>query len=80
MSKEQLFWMAIIVTLNIAAYLVGKHEGSITAYHTMATVLDNIAPNEMDIIRKKLNDIDPLEYAFSVIRRDAANKEKSNNE
>ena len=80
MNKEQLFWMAIIIVLNIAAYLVDKHEGSINAYHTMATLLDDIAPNEMDIIRKKLNDIDPLEYALGVTRKDAANKEKSNNE
>lgn len=80
MSKEQLFWMAVIVVLNIIAYLVGKHEGSITAYHTMATVLNEIAPNEMDIIRKKIDDIDPIEYAFGVMRKDAANKEKSNNE
>lgn len=74
MSKEQLFWMAIIIVLNIAAYLVGKREGSINAYHTMATLLDDIAPNEMDIIRKKLNDIDPIEYALGVTRRDAANR------
>lgn len=80
MSKEQLFWMAVIVVLNIIAYLVGKHEGSITAYHTMATIFDDIAPNEMDAIRKKLDNIDPMEYAFGVIRRDAANKEKSKNE
>ena len=80
MNKEQLFWMAIIIVLNIAAYLVGKHEGSINAYHTMATLLDDIAPNEMDIIRKKIDNIDPYEYAFGVIRRDVANKEKSNNE
>lgn len=80
MSKEQLFWMAVIVVLNIIAYLVGKHEGNINAYHTMVTLLDDIAPNEMDIIRKKLDNIDPMEYAFGVIRRDAADKEKSNNE
>lgn len=80
MSKEQLFWMAVIVVLNIIAYLVGKHEGSITAYHTMASIFNDIAPKEMDIIRKKLDSIDPHEYAFGVIRKDAANKEKSNNE
>lgn len=79
MSKEQLFWMAVIVVLNIIEYLVGKHEGSITAYRVMVTVLDDIAPNEMDIIRKKLDSIDPLEYALGVKRKDAANKEKSNN-
>lgn len=80
MNKEQLFWMAVIVVLNIVAYLVGKHEGRITAYHTMATIFDDIAPNEMDIIRKKLDDIDPLEYALGVTRKDAANKEESKNE
>ena len=80
MSKEQLFWMAVIVVLNIIAYLVGKHEGSITAYQTMATIFDDIAPNEMDIIRKKFDSIDPIEYALGVTRKDSANKEKSNNE
>lgn len=80
MKLEQFFWITIIVLLNIAAYLAGKHEGSITAYQTMATIFDDIAPNEMDIIRKKLDSIDPLEYALVVTRKDAANKEKSNNE
>ena len=80
MNSEQVFWMAIIIVLNFAAYLVGKHEGSIDAYNTMATLFDDIAPDEMDIIRKKLDNIDPMEYAFGIIRRDAANKEKSNNE
>ena len=46
----------------------------------MATLLDDIAPNEMEIIRKKLDNIDPIEYALGVTRRDAANRERSNNE
>ena len=69
MNKEQLFWMAIIIVLNIAAYLVGKHEGSINAYHTMATLLDDIAPNETDAIIEKVNRIDPFRFAKECAER-----------
>lgn len=80
MSKEQLFWMAVIVVLNIIAYLVGRHDGKQYGRKNTIAILFEIAPNEMDAIRKKIDNIDPMEYAFGVIRRDAANKEKSNNE
>lgn len=81
MNNEQLFWLVCIVLLNIAAYLVGKHEGKNNGYQTTITLLSAIAPEEMAIIRKKMDQVDPVKFAFDYIaksRMEKNNVEKRN--
>ena len=69
MNKEQLFWMAIIIVLNIAAYLVGRHDGKKKGYDTMLMVFKAVAPNETDAIIEKVNRIDPFRFAKECAER-----------
>lgn len=67
--------------LNIAAYLVGKHEGKNDGYQTTITLLSAIAPEEMAIIRKKMDQLDPVKFTFDYIaksRMEKDNAEKRN--
>lgn len=70
LSGEQLFWMVVIVLLNIAAYLVGRHDGKRKGYDTTITLLGAIAPEEMAIIREKINKIDPVKFALEMMMKD----------
>lgn len=67
MSKEQIFWVAVIIILNFAAYLIGKHEGRLLERKMMTIILNAVAPCEMDAAMDKLNKCDPVELALRVM-------------
>lgn len=69
MNNEQLFWLICIVLLNIAAYLVGKHDGKNKGYQTTITLLGAIAPEEMAIIKEKMNKLDPVRFAIEYVQK-----------
>lgn len=69
MNKEQLFWLICIVLLNIAAYLVGRYDGKNKGYQTTITLLDVIAPEEMAIIKEKINKVDPVRFAIEYVHK-----------
>ena len=75
MSKEQFFWITIIVLLNIAAYLVGKHDGTRYGRENTIEILTLVAPNEMKLIEKKFDEIDPFKLALDSIKQARAEKE-----
>jgi hypothetical protein len=75
MNKEQFFWITIIVLLNIAAYLVGKHEGTRYGRENTIEILKLVAPNEMKLIEKKFDEIDPFKLALDSIKQVRAEKE-----
>lgn len=69
MNNEQLFWLICIVLLNIAAYWVGRHDGKNKGYQTTITLLGAIAPEEMAIIKEKMNKIDPVRFAIEHVQK-----------
>ena len=75
LSGEQLFWMICIVLLNIAAYLVGRHDGKNKGYQTTITLLSAIAPEEMAIIRKKMEQLDPVRFAIDYVAKSRMEKD-----
>lgn len=79
MNNEQLFWLAVVVILNIAAYLVGRHDGKNKGYQTTITLLSVIAPEEMAIIREKMNQVDPVKFAFDYIAKSRMEKDNAEN-
>lgn len=74
MNKEQIFWMAVIVLLNIAAYLVGKHEGTRHGRENTIEILTLVAPNEMKLIKQRFDEIDPIQWALDSIKQARAEK------
>ena len=74
MNNEQIFWLAVIVILNIAAYLVGRHDGKNKGYQTTITLLGAIAPEEMAIIRKKMDQLDPVKFAIDYVAKSRMEK------
>lgn len=72
MNNEQLFWMSVIVLLNIAAYLVGRHDGKNKGYQTTITLLGAIAPEEMKVIREKIEKVDPVKFALEWVKKERA--------
>ena len=75
MNNEQLFWIAAIVILNIAAYLVGKHDGTRYGRENTIEILKLVAPNEMKLIEKRFDEIDPIKWALDSIKQARAEKE-----
>ena len=69
MNNEQLFWLICIVLLNIAAYWVGRRDGKNKGYQTTITLLSAVAPDEMKIIKEKMNKIDPWQFAFEYVQK-----------
>ena len=69
MNNEQIFWLAVIVILNIAAYLVGRHDGKNKGYQTTITLLSAIAPEEMAIIKEKMSKLDPVRFAIEYVQQ-----------
>ena len=80
MSKEQLFWMAVIVVLNIIAYLVGRHDGKRYDRENTIAILFAIAPDEMAAIREKMDKLNPFEFALNQIQKANTNKEKADHD
>lgn len=74
MNNEQLFWLICIVLLNIVAYWVGRHDGKNKGYQTTITLLGAIAPEEMAIIKEKMNKIDPVQFAFDYFAKSRMEK------
>lgn len=69
MNKEQIFWLICIVLLNIAAYMVGRHDGKNKGYQTTITLLGIIAPEEMSIIKEKMSKLDPVRFAIKYVNK-----------
>ena len=74
MNQEKLFWITIIVLLNVVAYLVGKHEGTRHGRENTIEILTLVAPNEMKLIEKKFDEIDPIQWALDSVKQARAEK------
>lgn len=72
MNKEQLFWLVCIVLLNIIAYLIGRHDGKNKGYQTTIALLGAIAPEEIKIIREKIEKVDPVKFALEWVKKERA--------
>ena len=79
MNNEQLFWLICIVLLNIVAYWVGRHDGKNKGYQTTITLLGAIAPEEMAIIRKKMEQLDPVKFALDYVAKSRMEKDNAEN-
>lgn len=80
MNKEQIFWTVCIVLFNIAAYLVGRHDGKRYVIENTIAVLLAITPEEMAAIRAKMDKLNPYEFALNQIQKANANKEKADHD
>ena len=70
MNNEQLFWMSVIVLLNIAAYLVGRHDGTRYGRENTIAVLLEVAPDEMAMIKKKFDNFDPFRFLLERMKEE----------
>ena len=70
MNNEHLFWLAVIVILNIAAYLVGRHEGTRYGRENTIEVLMKVAPDEMAAIKRKFNTFDPFKFLLEQMKEE----------
>lgn len=71
MNNEQIFWIAVIVILNIAAYLVGRHDGKQYGRVNTIEVLMKVAPDEMAEIKKKFDNFDPFEFLLERMKEES---------
>ena len=71
MNKEQFLWITIIVLLNIAAYLVGKHDGTRYGRENTIEVLMEVAPDEMAAIKKKFDNFDPFKFFLERMKKES---------
>lgn len=71
LSGEQLFWMICIVLLNIAAYLVGRHEGTRYGRENTIEVFKLVAPDEMKLIEKRFDEIDPIKFVVERMKEES---------
>lgn len=71
MNNEQLFWLAVIVILNIAAYLVGRHDGKRYGRENTIEVLMQVAPDEMAAIKKKFDNFDPFKFLLERMKKES---------
>ena len=71
MNNEQLFWLAVIVILNIAAYLVGRHEGTRYGRENTIEVFKLVAPDEMKLIEKRFDEIDPIKFVVERMKEES---------
>ena len=79
MNNEQLFWLICIVLLNIVAYWVGRRDGKNKGYQTTITLLSAVAPEEMRIVKEKMNKIDPVTFAFEYVAKSRMEKDNARN-
>lgn len=77
MNNEQLFWLICIVLLNIVAYWVGRRDGKNKGYQTTITLLSAVAPEEMRIVKEKMNKIDPWKFAFEYVVKNRMEKDNA---
>lgn len=70
MNNEHLFWIAAIVILNIAAYLVGRHDGTRYGRENTIEVLMKVAPDEMKAIKRKFDSLDPFEFLLERMKEE----------
>lgn len=75
MNRESLFWLLVIVLLNIAAYLVGKVEGKREGRDMTLLILKAVAPNEMNAAIDRLNSVKPFDLATEIVKSKKANGE-----
>lgn len=71
MNNEQLFWMFCIVLLNIAAYLVGRHDGKRYGRENTIEVFKLVAPDEMKLIEKRFDEIDPIKFVVERMKEES---------
>lgn len=70
MNNEQIFWIAVLVILNIAAYLVGRHDGTRYGRENAIEVLMKVAPDEMEAIKRKFESLDPFEFLLKRMKEE----------
>lgn len=75
MNRESLFWLLVIVLLNLAAYLVGKAEGKREGRDMALLILKAVAPNEMNAAIDRLNGVNPFDLATEIVKSKKANSE-----
>ena len=61
----------IIVLLNIAAYLVGKRDGTRYGRENTIEILKLVAPNEMKLIEKRFDEIDPIKFVIEWMKEES---------
>lgn len=75
MNRESLFWLLVIILLNLAAYLVGKAEGKREGRDMTLLILKTVAPNEMNAAIVRLNSVKPFDLATEIVKSKKANSE-----
>ena len=71
MNREQFFWITIVVLLNSAAYLVGKRDGTRYGRENTIEILKLVAPNEMKLIEKRFDEIDPIKFVIELMKEES---------
>lgn len=71
MSGENIFWIVVIVILNIAAYLIGRHDGTRYGRENTIDMFKLVAPDEMKLIEKKFDDIDPVKFVLEQMKEES---------
>lgn len=66
--------MMMLALLNVVTYFIGVHSGKSKAYYFMAAVLHEIAPEEMESIRTKIDKIDVMKFAIEHTKQARAEK------
>lgn len=72
MNREALFWLLVIVLLNLAAYMVGKAEGKREGRDMTILILKAVAPIEMNAAIDRLNSVKPFDLAKEIVRNKSA--------
>lgn len=75
MNRESLFWLLVIVLLNLAAYMVGKVEGKREGRDMTLLILKAVAPIEMNAAIDRLNSVKPFDLATEIVKSKKANGE-----
>lgn len=71
-NREALFWLFVIILLNLAAYMVGKVEGKREGRDMTIMILKAVAPNEMNAAIDRLNSVKPFDLATEIVRKKSA--------
>lgn len=72
MNREALFWLFVIILLNLAAYIVGKTEGRREGRDMTLLILKAVAPIEMNAAIDRLNSVKPFDLATEIVRKKSA--------
>ena len=68
MNSEQVFWLAVIVILNVVAYCVGKIDGIKQGRNNTIEILKVVAPKEMQVIADRFESLDVFALAHRMAK------------